>query len=284
MSFDHRSRGDHGNVPLRTIRRRPVAALVALFLLVAALPPAGALAAGPTSSDLRAAERLVLTRINGEREERDLLPIRMDGRIQAVAQARSRDMVERGYFAHTDPDGLLPWDHLNAADITWWGAGEIIALNGVSPVSDAARRAVEQWMASPGHHAQIVSTTFNYAGVGVAMDGGVSYWTVVFIQGPDRTDPDASVTRATSPSGSRTALVRWHGSDARLATGTAGVASFDVQRRRVGGSWATIRTRATGTGTSVSGKRGVRYQFRVRARDRAGNVGDWSSPRSVTVR
>jgi len=65
---------------------------------------------------------------------------------------------------------------------------------------------------------------------------------------------------------------------------TSGLASYDVQRRRHGGSWVIVRTRLRGTSTTVRGSKGVRYQFRVRARDAAGNVGDWSSVRSVVIR
>jgi hypothetical protein len=146
--------------------------------------------------------------------------------------------------------------------------------------------AVQQWMHSQGHHDLIMDTRwgFNYAGVGVALDGGVSYWTVVFIQGPDRTDPRASLTSLSSQVGSRRARVDWSGADPLLVTRTAGIASYDVQRRPTGGSWVTVRSRVTGTAASVTGTRGVRYQFRVRARDRAGNIGAWSSVRSVTIR
>lgn len=168
---------DHGPVTPRSRPPRCLALFVAIAVLVAGLWPGAALAADPTSSELRAAERLVLTRINEERAERDLRAIRMDPRIAAVAQARSADMVARQYFAHVDPDGLAPWDHLAAADIGWSRAGEIIALDSRSPVSDAARGAVQQWMASPGHHDQIVSTTFNYA-------GWVSRWPVASATGP----------------------------------------------------------------------------------------------------
>jgi hypothetical protein len=253
-------------------------------VLVAAVLPATALAA-PTASQLRDAESRVLARINDERAERDLRPIRMDSRIQRVAQARSQDMVDRHYFAHVDPDGKAPWDHLNAAGIAWYGAGEIIALNHVSPISSAATHAVQQWMGSPGHHAQVVSTTFNYAGVGVAVDeAGASYWTVVFIQGPDRSTPYASLTSASSALGSGAARVRWHGSDRLLVTLTAGLDSYDIQRRRVGGTWTTIRSRVRSTALTTRGTKGARYQFRVRARDEVGNVGAWSQVRTVTIR
>lgn len=275
---------DHQRVPLVSRSTRHIGALVAVALAITTLLPSAALAAGPTSAQLRDAEQLVLARINEERAAVDLLPIRMDARIRVVAQARSADMVTRHYFAHTDPDGLAPWDHLDGAGIGWSRAGEIIAMNGVSPIRDAARGAVSQWMHSQGHHDLIVSTAFNYAGVGVAMDGGLSYWTVVFIQGPDRTDPRASITGASSVPGSRAARVRWEGADRRLATGTSGLASFDVQRRRIGGSWSIVRSRVGGTAASIRGSKGVRYQFRVRARDKAGNRGAWSSVRSVTIR
>ena len=57
-------------------------------------------------------------------------------------------------------------------------AGEIIAWNMSSPVSTSAETAIDQWMHSAGHKAQILSTQHNYAGVGVAVDGGRTYWTV----------------------------------------------------------------------------------------------------------
>jgi uncharacterized protein YkwD len=271
-------------VPIRPSRARPLATLVALVLACAALLPSAALAAAPTSAQLRDAEALVMTRINEERATQGLLPLRTDRRIQAVAQARSADMVARQYFAHVDPDGKAPWDHLNAAGITWWGAGEIIAKNGVSPIRDAARGAVTQWMHSQGHHDLIMDSTFNYAGAGVAMDGGTSYWTVVFIKGPDRTAPSASMASVSSARGSHAAKVRWTGVDRKLATMTSGLESYDVQRRRHGGSWVIVRARVRGTSATIRGSKGVRYQFRVRARDAAGNVGAWSSARSVTVR
>src|SRR4029079_8178933 len=137
-------------------------AILAACVLAMALPGA-TLATEPTASELRTAETQVLERINAERARRDLRPIRMDTRIQAVAEARSADMVARGYFDHVDPDGKAPWDHLNAAGITWYAAGEIIALTHVSPIASAASQAVAQWMASTaGHREQVLSTTFNY--------------------------------------------------------------------------------------------------------------------------
>jgi uncharacterized protein YkwD len=258
--------------------------LIAGLVLGTNLPAVTRAADGPTSAQLRAAETTVLHLINEERDKIGLRAIRNDSRIRTVAQARSQDMVDRAYFDHQDPDGKWPWDHLNDAHIGWHVAGEIIAWNMSSPISVSAETVIGQWMDSPGHKAQILSAQHNYAGVGVAVDGTRTIWTVDFIQGPDRTDPKATLTKATSPTGSHSIHLAWSGSDPPLATLTAGLRSYDVARRRPGGTWSIIRSGKTGTSLTVSSSKGARYQFRVRARDAAGNVGDWSDTRSVTVR
>lgn len=266
------------------ILRLLVAVLVAALVVGTSLPVATRAADGPTTSQLRAAETTVLQFINVERDKVGLRAIRNDSRIRTVAQARSQDMVDRAYFDHQDPDGKWPWDHLNDAHIGWYVAGEIIAWNMSSPVSASAETAISQWMNSAGHKAQVLSTQHNYAGVGVAVDGARTIWTVVSIQGPDRTDPSATLKTASSPTGSRSIHLAWSGSDPWLAALTAGVRSYDVARRKPGGTWSTIRSGKTGTSLTMSATKGARYQFRVRVRDAAGNVGDWSDTRSVTVR
>ena len=266
------------------ILRLVVAVLLAGLVLGTSLPVATRAADGPTTTELRAAETTVLHLINVERHKIGLRAIRDDTRLRAVAEARSQDMVARGYFDHQDPDGKWPWDHLNDAHIGWYVAGEIIAWNMSSPVSASAETVIGQWMNSAGHKAQILSTQHNYAGVGVAVDGGRTYWTVDFIQGPDRTDPNATLNTASSPTGSRSIHLAWSGSDPVLATLTSGLGSYDVARRKPSGAWSTIRSGKTGTSLTMAASKGTRYQFRVRARDAAGNVGRWSDTRSVTVR
>jgi hypothetical protein len=75
----------------------------------------------------------------------------------------------------------------------------------------------------------------------------------------------------------------WDGADRPLAALTAGLRSFDVQRRVDGGAWVFVRTSTTSQTWSSSVAVGHRVSVRVRARDRAGNVGSWSSPVSVSA-
>ena len=72
--------------------------------------------------------------------------------------------------------------------------------------------------------------------------------------------------------------VSWSGSD-----GGSGVKSYDVKRRYAGGYYSTIASNVTPTSLPWEMKPGSpypgpAYQFKVRARDKAGNVGSWIGP------
>jgi hypothetical protein len=66
--------------------------------------------------------------------------------------------------------------------------------------------------------------------------------------------------------------ITWSGTD----TGS-GVASYDVQRSYNGGAYQTIANATTATSLDWSMTPGHGYKFRVRARDKAGNVGKWTT-------
>jgi hypothetical protein len=63
----------------------------------------------------------------------------------------------------------------------------------------------------------------------------------------------------------------WTGTDAG-----AGIASYDVQRSYDGGAFATIASATTAKSLNWTMNPGHSYRFRVRARDKAGNLGAWS--------
>ena len=103
----------------------------------------------------------------------------------------------------------------------------------------------------------------------------------------DRTKPTVSTPRTTIRFGvgfgsSVAARVSWTGTDG----GGAGVASYDVERRVDGGAWKVIATKLQATSLNVSLAQGHTYQFAVKARDNAGNLGPWKvgSTTSLLVR
>jgi hypothetical protein len=71
--------------------------------------------------------------------------------------------------------------------------------------------------------------------------------------------------------------VAWSGQDAG-----SGVEDFDVQvRDGAAGAWSAWRTRTRDAGGTLDAAAGHTYWLRVRARDRAGNVGAWAASAPV---
>jgi uncharacterized protein YkwD len=273
------------------LTRRRLASLALVAVLGAAIAAPGAATATVTTLDaagLSAAETAMVTALNTDRTVRGLVAVRVDARLMAIARARSNDMVANHYFSHVQPDGRNVFNILTAQHVTWYNAGEIIATNNY-PLDVTVSVANRQWLASPGHFAIITSTDFNYVGVGLGIDPatGNKLWTAVYIKGPDRTAAHATVytPQLTSgpTAGTRYAKVSWTGYDPRLQVLTSGLRSYAIQRRVDGGVWTTVLWSTTLRSLTFKVALGHRYEYRVLARDRAGNLGAWV-PRVVDLR
>ena len=263
-------------------RRRPsrFALLLVIGLLAGTLAAPGAAAAADLT--IAEAEQAMVAALNVDRTTRGLVAVRSDSRLMAIARARSVDMATKGYFSHTQPDGRNVFDILSAQSVTWYGAGEIIAWNSASTLASSVPMANSQWLNSPGHKAIIVSTNYNYVGVGLAINGsGGKIWTAVYIKGPDRTGAKAKTAIPTVAPGStpstKRVTVTWTGADIPLQVLTSGLHSFKVQRRTDGGAWVSVWTSTTRKSMTLDLPGGHTYAFRVAARDNARNLGKWST-------
>lgn len=259
---------------------RSLAVVSVLVLSLTTLLTMPTSAASPSTAELREAAAHVEALIDARRERRDKRPFRLDTRVAALAQAKSQDMIDRDYFSHVDTKGRVARDHLRRADIRFTRVGEIIAWNRGGDLMAAAEDAVDMWMASSVHKRQIM-TSNNYFGAGVATDGSTIKWTVIFITGPDRTKPTARFTG--SPVVDGKVRLTWTGSDPKLVVGTAGIKSFDLDARVPGEPWTRVRTKTTARSLARRLPDGTRREFRVRARDKAGNIGAWSAILVVTA-
>lgn len=262
-----------------------LASLALIAVLAAALAgPATATAATTTIDDAtrRSLEAAMVNELNADRTALGLVRVQVDPRLTRIARARSENMVAYDYFAHTQPDGRNAFDLLNAAGITWYNAGEILAWNNY-PLDSTASAANRQWMNSPGHRSIVISKEYNYVGVGLAVDPatGKKLWTAIYLKGPDRTPARATAKapalRAGPTASTRYAKLTWSGYDPRLQVLTAGLRSFTIQRRIDGGSFVTLVSSTTLTYTTFKVALGHRYEFRIAARDRNGNRGAWST-------
>ena len=271
-------------LPLALGRRR-LASLTLVAVLGAAIAgPSGSIAAsqGADEATLSAAESAMVAALNQDRATYGLVPVRVDTRLMDIARARSDDMVAKHYFGHTQPDGRNVFDILTAQHITWYNAGEIIAWNNY-PMDSTVSAANHQWMGSPGHKAIIISKDFNYVGVGLAIDPstGKKVWTAVFIKGPDHTAARATLYTPTVSAGStsttKSVRLAWTGYDVRLQVLTSGLRGYAVQRRVDGGDWTNVISVTTVRSMTLNATVGHLYEYRILARDNAGNRGVWAT-------
>lgn len=110
---------------------------------------------------MTADEKEVFNLINKQRTNNGLQPLKVDNEVQRVAKIKAQDMVTNNYFSHQSPVYGSPFDMLKNFNVSYTTAGENIAGNS-SNVG-----AVNAWMNSSGHKANILNSNFNYTGIGV---------------------------------------------------------------------------------------------------------------------
>jgi uncharacterized protein YkwD len=265
--------------------RRSHRALASILALLLAL---GAAATGPaqaTASSVTAesAEALLLAWANRDRAAIGLRPLRADPALLAIAATRAANLAASPTFSHEAAGGDLA-PAITGTGVQWYALGENIA-QWPGALSRATVAAIYQaWRGSASHWAQLMSSTMNYVGFGVAVraSGVQALASAVFTEFRDHTAPGARIVGATRSGTSIT--FSWRGYDPLLQTHWAGVRDFDAWYRVDGGSWRLIRNDTTATSLILGSRAsGHRYWLMVRARDRAGNVGRASAPVSVWV-
>ena len=122
----------------------------------------------------------LLARLNGARIAAGVPPLMLANDVRQVAVARSLDMAGRGYFAHVTPEGVSFQELLAQHGVTGQLAGENIAYSTFPPDS-LVGSAYHQWMTSPPHHRNILEPAYRRIGIGIASEGGIYYFTAIFI-------------------------------------------------------------------------------------------------------
>lgn len=113
------------------------------------------------SNNMNRDEQEIFNLINKQRTNNGLTPLKIDEEVQKVARIKAEDMVTNNYFSHQSPTYGSPFDMLKSFKISYKSAGENIAAN------SSNTGAVNAWMNSSGHRANILSSNYNYTGIGV---------------------------------------------------------------------------------------------------------------------
>jgi uncharacterized protein YkwD len=127
-------------------------------------------------------ERRAFEQTNVERIKNGLQPFVWDADLGRLSRTYSETMSRLHFFSHVTPDGKRLPDRARAAGIRQYSVlGENIAYN--QGYEDPGALAVERWMQSPKHRANILSSQFRAMAIGsyVAPDGSV-YLTQTFIK------------------------------------------------------------------------------------------------------
>ena len=114
------------------------------------------------TGDLSQDEKLLLDLINKERANSNLSPLQADPELMKVARIKAEDMSKNNYFSHYSPTYGSPFDMMRQFGITFKAAAENIAGN------STVQGAVSSWMKSEGHRNNIMNSTYNYTGIGIA--------------------------------------------------------------------------------------------------------------------
>jgi len=129
--------------------------------------------------------------INAEREKKKLRPLKFEERLAQIGRLHSRDMFDRKFFDHIDPNGKGPTARGRARGYTCRrfqgeyiteGLSENIFQNNLynrvifhgkeatyewNTTEDIAQSTVKGWMNSFGHRHNILMPTFQREGIGV---------------------------------------------------------------------------------------------------------------------
>jgi len=151
----------------------------------------GQQAAPPVSGNcaLGAEEQAMLNAVNAARAQarlcgstsyRATAALAWSCELEAAATGHSMDMANNNFFSHTGSDGKSVDTRATRAGYTWSAVGENIAAG--IPLSYVSS-VMEAWLKSPGHCANIMSSTYTEFGAAKISNPSSTYnayWTQVF--------------------------------------------------------------------------------------------------------
>lgn len=141
----------------------------------------------------------IIEQSNKARAQLNVDPLTTDNSLMSAAQMKAEDMAKGHYFAHTAPDGTVPWDYFKKVNYIYDVAGENLAVT-----NQDASSVITGWLNSPAHRENLLSTKYSNMGIGMAAfgdyEGHKDTYVVVAMYGK-RSVGAQVVTAPTSPAG-----------------------------------------------------------------------------------
>lgn len=119
----------------------------------------------------------IIDATNKERIKAGLIPLQSNIVLTASATIKTEDMIDRMYFEHASPDGKEISDLADQVGYDFVIVGENLARGGFVDAEDV----VAEWMKSPGHRANMLSSKYQEIGAFAAkgMHDGREVWFAV---------------------------------------------------------------------------------------------------------
>lgn len=133
----------------------------------------------PQLPGLLGLEEQMIGGVNQQRQIQGLPVYTVDAGLTQSARAHAQDMIGRGYFSHVTPEGATLQDRMAASGILTNWTGENIQRN-VQPLDQSAAYALNWFMSSRPHRANILHANYSRIGVGVA-EGPAGWYTFVLV-------------------------------------------------------------------------------------------------------
>lgn len=105
----------------------------------------------------------LLEQTNKERNKHNLVSLTINNQLSKAAQAKAENMVSEDYWSHNTPSGKTPWAFITDSGYQYQTAGENLAYG-----FRGAKETVRGWMNSPEHRDNILNSTYQEVGFGVA--------------------------------------------------------------------------------------------------------------------
>jgi uncharacterized protein YkwD len=125
-----------------------------------------------SSSGISTDEQKAFDLLNADRAANGLQPLKLNTQLSSLGKNYANDMINRGFFAHNNPEGQTPFDRMKQAGINYTYAGENLAIN------TSVTAAEKAFMNSSGHRANILNKNYTEVGLGVQTNKSGSVYVV----------------------------------------------------------------------------------------------------------
>lgn len=127
----------------------------------------------PQVQDMAQVRAEVLQRVNqaravarrcGDQDLASAAPLKPSATLNDTAQEHASDMARHSYFSHTGRDGSQVGERARRSGYAWQRVGENLAAGQATPAE-----AVQGWLDSPGHCANLMHPAFTEMGLAFAL-------------------------------------------------------------------------------------------------------------------